>query len=388
MAGAHLPHLLDASMFWGTSGGVRRVLSTKHVRLPALGWRHSVLAPGVDDESPGFIDCGGVPLPASGGYRVVLGRAAAARLIERAAPDLVEAADPYVLAWAALDAARRLQVPAVAFCHSHLPALVRRYLGRWAARRARDYLVDLYQRFDLVLAPGDALADTLRRWGVPRVATQPLGVDTAVFHPQAANPVWRVRLARRLDLSPHAKLLVYSGRFATEKNLPLLVDALARLGPGHALICAGSGPRPPSGPGVFRMAPIADSRRLARLVASADCYVHAGDQETFGLGVLEAMACGTPVVVPARGGLGELAAGVGHRVHETGPAAWAETIRAALTEGRGARSARALVRAREHDWQPVLQQWSERYRLLVARHRASVPSLLPAGEAPPFAPLR
>jgi alpha-1,6-mannosyltransferase len=45
---------------------------------------------------------------------------------------------------------------------------------------------------------------------------------------------------------------------------------------------------------------------LAGLIASCDVLVHPGDQETFGLVVLEAMACGIPVVGIAAGGVAEL----------------------------------------------------------------------------------
>ena len=101
--------------------------SNLHDRLGAFGWRHTVLAPGA--HGPGCIDCGGLLLPGTGGYRFVLRRGRAQRQIEAAAPDMVEAADPYVLAWSALAAAERLKVPAVAFCHSHLPALAARLAG-------------------------------------------------------------------------------------------------------------------------------------------------------------------------------------------------------------------------------------------------------------------
>ena len=167
---ANGPHLLDASIFWGPSGGVRRVLSTRHSALGPNGWRHTVMAPGA--RGAGHIDCGGLLLPRSGGYRLPLGRNRLARLIEAAQPDIIEVADPYTMAWAALQAGQRLGVPTLAFCHSNLSALAARWVGGeqglgtrhglWAARRAQAYLVDLYAGFDLVLAPSRGMARRLQ----------------------------------------------------------------------------------------------------------------------------------------------------------------------------------------------------------------------------------
>jgi alpha-1,6-mannosyltransferase len=115
------------------------------------------MAPGV--QGPDHLDCGGLVLPATGGFRVVTRRRQPAALIEQARPDIIEAADPYLLGWSVLDAASRLRVPAVAFCHSNLPAMAARladgaqsWRGRWAARWTSRYLVRLYQGYDLVLA--------------------------------------------------------------------------------------------------------------------------------------------------------------------------------------------------------------------------------------------
>lgn len=372
-------HLLSTSMFWNPTGGVRRVLSTRHALIGALGWRHTVLAPGAI--GPGTIDCGGWTLPFTGGYRWPGGRSWLQPLIEAAEPDLIEAADPYSLAWAGLGAAERLGVPAVAFCHSLLPQMAARWLGgpaaqdtrrgRWAAARARAYLVDLYDRFDLVLAPSETVAADLRRWGLDRVQVQRLGVDCSVFNPAAANPVWRVRLARRLGVSPHTHLLVYSGRFAPEKNLDTLAEAVRRLGPGHLLVAVGNGPAPPRGERVVLMSPIGDPRRLARLVASADVYVHAGDRETFGLGVLEAMACGTPLVVASRGGVAELARDAAMLADPRNGDDWADAILGALEAGRNATTGAALARARALDWRLVMRQMSQRYLSLLRRHAAA-----------------
>lgn len=378
------PHLLDVSMFWGATGGVRRVLMAKHERLRALGWRHTVIAP--DAAGPGLLDCGGVPLPRSGGYRVVLGRGRAQRQMAFVAPDLIESADPYTLAWASLRAAEQLRVPAVAFCHSDLPALAARLIGGpggtetgrglAAERWARRYLVGLYRHFDLVLAPSRGLAERLQAWGVPRVAMQPLGVDCEVFTPRAHDASWRAHLCRTHGLDPTSKLLIYTGRFAAEKNLALLARAVQRLGTGHVLVAVGSGPVPPEGPQVLRLPPEHDSSRLARMVASSDVYVHAGDQETFGLGVLEAMACGTAVVVAGAGGLAELADGSGLLVERPSSQLWAEAIRASLSGGNNAVLRRAaLNRAQQQDWQLVMTQLTQRYTALLGRSAA--PALLP-----------
>lgn len=367
-------------MFWGATGGVKRVLTAKHERLRALGWRHTIVAPGA--QGPGLIDCGGLPLPRSGGYRVVLGTARAQRQMAFAEPDLIECADPYTLAWGALATARRLQVPAVAFCHSDLPALAARVaggasgtrLGRAAERMAQRYLARLYARFDLVLAPSRGLAERLTAWGVPRVATQPLGVDCSVFNPQARDDAWRDALCRAHHLPPATRLLAYTGRFAIEKNLPLIADAVRLLGPGHVLLAVGNGPVPPTGSQVLTLPPEHDARRLARLVASADAYVHAGDQETFGLGVLEAMACGTPVVVAAAGGLQELARDAGQLVAQPRPHAWAEAISASLGSCNASLRRTALARAQAQDWPWVMAQMTQRYAALLGRPASALPA--------------
>ena len=363
-------------MFWGPTGGVRRVLTTKQMHFTRHGWRHTVMAPGVEGRER--IDCGGVTLPASGGYRAVLRRQAAARLIEQAQPDIVEAADPYTLAWSVLDASHRLGIPSVAFCHSNLPAMAARWAGgqggaqtrraALAARTAERYLAHLYSRFDLVLAPSLGLARQLRDWGVPRVAHQGLGVDSAVFSPAAADPAWRWCLEQKLQLTTGTRLLVYSGRFATEKNLQVLADAVALLGPRYALLAIGSGPVPPQGPRVHLLPLEPDSRRLARLLASCDAYVHAGDQETFGLGVLEAMACGTPVVGSSAAGIGELVAGAGQGVDGLRPADWACAIEACVEGPPSLATGLALRRARTHDWSRVFDQLSQRYIGLLRKH--------------------
>ena len=385
-------HLLDATMFWGPAGGVRRVVGAKHAALGAMCWKHTIVAPGAEAEAD-TLDCGGLRLPGACGYRIVLHPWLAARMIERCTPDIVEAADPYALGRAALHAARRLRVPAVAFCHSHVPSLLLRFtqqlggehfaVARRSDRAARQWLRRLYERFDLVLAPSYWVAEDLRASGLPQVIHQPLGVDCRVFSPMRRDLAWRETLLRDLGLEPDTHLLVYCGRFAPEKNLATLAAAVQRLGRGYALVAMGAGPAPPRGERV-RLLPIEqDAANVARLMASADVFVHAGDRETFGLAVLEAMACGTPVVGSSARGGGELLRDAGVTVDTLDAGRWAEAIHAQVHSPAPALAVRAKQRALQHDWPRVLRGWMGRYASMV-HARVPSPQTRPARPHIPF----
>lgn len=375
-------HLVDASSL--ADGGVQRYLGRKHRWLQAMGWRHTIVTP--HGHGPGIVACGGAPW---GGRRIVIDRGAAQRLIERAEPDLVEVADTGQLAWAALGAARRRRIPAVACCLHDLPSTAAALFGghggrepagaRWARRRAAGYLRRLYERFDLVLAPSRATADTLRELGLARVCEQGLGVDSTLFAPSQRDPRWRWRLERHLGLEPGSKLLLYAGSFGRDKNLPLLAQAVERLGRGYCLLACGTGPcPPPAGAQVRVLAPQRDER-LARLVANVDGLVHAGERETFGLAALEAMACGTPVAVSDRGALPELVDGAGLVVPGRDAGIWAGAMRA-LVDAPSRWTALGRTRALAHDWTAVWCEWEQHYLdLLLRREGQTLPGVAAQG---------
>lgn len=355
--------LMDVTMCWGpNSGGIRRYVLAKRAWLAsATSCQHMLVSPGASGR--GAVSVRGLPIPASGGYRLPLAIERNARIIEQQRPDLIEIGDVFTLASSALRAGNRLGVPVVGFCHSNVEASGARWGGAPLARFARRHARKVYSQCDLVLAPSQDMVNRLRAWGVPNARLQRLGVDTDLFSPDRRDPdCWR-----RLGLPQGARVLLYAGRFAPEKNLDVLVDVVRRLGPPHVLVCVGDGPAPPRGARVIRLPFIQDLSELATLMASADVFVHAGRTETFGLAALEAMACGCPVVAPCAGGLSELVDDqVGHCVGTHSPDSFVDAVEWTLAQDRARLSHRARTRALAHSWRLLLPRLMNQYRRLLA----------------------
>ncbi|MDZ4326466.1 MULTISPECIES: glycosyltransferase family 4 protein [Pseudomonas] len=298
-------HIADITMFYApASGGVRTYLDAKHRRLGIKpGIRHSLLIPGAHlGEQDGIYTVPAPALPFGKGYRFPLRLAPWRNVLQDLQPDLIEVGDPYLTAWAALDARRQLDVPVIGFYHSDLPLLVSNRMGNWVTTNVEAYVSKLYGNFDRVLAPSRIMADKLITLGVKNVFVQPLGVDLHTFHPDARDPGLRAELG--IDENTH--LLIFAGRGSKEKNLPVLLDCMRRLGRRYHLLLVGSSMPAVVPDNVTVVDEFCPATQVARLMASADALLHAGDQETFGLVILEAMACGIPVVAVAAGAFQEI----------------------------------------------------------------------------------
>lgn len=364
-------HLIDITMFYAAEGGgVRSYLNSKarwlarHSRI-----QHTIVSPSIRiaENDPNLLPIAGLPIPGIKGYRLPLSTGSVYRTLARLQPDLIEVGDASTCAWAALRMQRRHHIPLVAFYHSDMQHLIGSRFGAWAQRAAQKYLKAVYAPFDMVLAPSKLMAQQLHAMGLTNVSHQPLGVDTWTFCPQRRDSTLRAQLR----LPPGTRLLVYAGRFSPEKKLHLAIEAVRRLGKPYHLVLIGSGEELPRTRQTTYIPFVRDTRLLAQLLASCDVLLHPGDCETFGLVILEAMACGLPIVGTSAGGVGELVGEhTGILVPPNNAACLSEGIEAIFCKdlAQMGRNARQIVTS-EFGWDRIVPQLLQRYAGLLATNQ-------------------
>lgn len=359
------PCLVDTTMlFTPASGGVKRYLLAKRawlaVHRPQVVHRLVLPAQSRHDQDPEVAWIRSLALPLGNGYRCPLSSSDWAARIEECRPTLIEAGDPYAPGLAALRVGHARGVPVIGFCHSNPAVLAQMYFGPWASRVARRLWIDRCAQFDAVLAPSRYMAEMLREAGLDKVQAVPLGVDVAVFSPSAAS---RDALRRMIGVAPNERLLVFAGRKAPEKRVEVLVQTVEQLGAPYRLLLIGAGEGLPHSDRVIALPFEPEPRRLARLLAGCDAFIHANPNETLGLIVLEAMACGLPVVGPDQGGVGEIIDdAVGAPAHGADAAALAEAVAHLFARDPSALGDAARTRAvRRHGWPRTFERLTRIY---------------------------
>ncbi|MGC4867388.1 glycosyltransferase [Micromonospora sp. DT53] len=341
------------------SGGLRTALRHLGAGYRAAGHDPVLVIPGqraADETYPWgrVVTLAGPRLPVSGGYRLLAGRRRLARLLTDLAPDRLEVSDRSSLRWTGRWA-RAHGVPSVMVSHESLTGL----LGQWGVpdmlrRPTADRLNRATSRaYDRIVCTTRWAAEEFDRIGADNVDLVPLGVDLDTFSPHRADPRVRERYADSTEL-----LLVHCARLSPEKRPELAVQTLAELrraGVPAVLVMAGDGPlrgalaRRAAGLPVTFTGFLPDRAAVAALLASADVVLAPGPVETFGLAGLEALACGTPVVVNAASALPEVVGGAGLAAYGSGVSMAAAVTRlTARPEAQRRRAARA--RAEEFGW--------------------------------------
>jgi alpha-1,6-mannosyltransferase len=377
------------------SGGLRTALSNLGAGYQQAGHEAVLIVPGrrfSDEvtEQGRVITLPGMSLPRTGGHRVVAGRSELSKLLDRLEPDRIEVSDRSTLRWTGRWARQR-GVGSMMVSHESLAGL----LGVWGMP-ARHQMADQLNRrtaemYDQIVCTTAFAAAEFRRLGVPNLVEVPLGVDLAEFHPGAADPAVRARYAR-----PDETLIVYCSRLSADKRPELAVDTVATLRSGRTpavLVVAGDGSRRAAL--AYRAARlpvrfaghINDRSAVAALLASADVVVAPGPVETFGLAALEALACGTPVVVNQASALPEVVGDAGLAVRGT-PDAFAEGVRQLMARPEPERRAAARARAELFGWPQAVEGFLRAHGapqpVVTRQARAAAGALRPAVPGLPF----
>jgi len=331
------------------SGGLRTSLRELGAGYLAAGHEPVLIIPGDQDNDERtrqgrVITLPGPRVPFLGGYRVLLRRERVARLLAELAPDVLEVSDRTTLRWTGAWASRH-GVPAVMVSHESLAALV-------SFTPAPDRAADVLNRrtaasYDTVVCTTGWAAAEFERIGAGNVVRAPLGVDLSTFTPRTA------RAAREKE---PGILLVHCGRLSAEKKPQRSLTTLATLraaGLPARLVIAGDGPlrsrleRRAAGLPVTFAGFLPGPEPVAELLASADIVLAPGPAETFGLAALEALACGTPVVVSAESALPEVTGDAGAAVAGEDLAAGVLDL---LSRPEADRRAAARARAEQFSW--------------------------------------
>ncbi|WP_433374238.1 glycosyltransferase family 4 protein [Streptosporangium sp. CA-115845] len=200
-----------------------------------------------------------------------------------------------------------------------------------------------------------------------RVHVIPHGLDAGRFHPREVGDD---ALLEPLRLP--GRFVLYLGNLDPRKNVTTLVEATARLGvplvvAGGGFLGSGQVERVLAGAPHARYLGQVPHEVVAPLMRAATVFAFPSGHEGFGMPVLEAMACGTPVVTSDRAALPEVAGDAAVLVSDLDARGIAAGLETVLSDDRAAADlrARGITRAALFSWEESARRHAEVFTALV-----------------------
>jgi glycosyltransferase involved in cell wall biosynthesis len=327
------------------TNGVVRTLSTTCALLRQWGHEVTVISP------EGYLS---IPAPTYPEIRLALtAPGAVGRRLARIAPEAVHIATEGPLGLAARRYCLRRKLAFTTAYHTQFPEYLARRTGL-PARLFWPYIRWFHRPAQRIMVATESIRACLRAQGLTRLAHWSRGVDLACFSPAAAPPPEYAGMAR--------PILLYVGRLAVEKNIPAF---LACPYPGTKVV-VGDGPARAGLEARFPDAVFLDQKtgaELAGCYAGADVFVFPSRTDTFGLVMIEALACGTPVAAfPVPGPLDIVTEAVG---------ALSEDLARAIDAARYCDRAACAAYGAGFSWEAATRQF---LAALAARDKPAAPA--------------
>ena len=329
-----------ANFYSEKSGGIKTTINELGIRYQRIGHQFYYVIPGLRfgvelTPSGTKISLPSIPIPFSGGYRIIRSNRELKRVLSLLQPQRLEVSDRLTLHKIGLWAMKR-RIHSIVFSHESLESLLLRFfkfeqfrkLAQWHNRK-------LAGSFDWVVASTDYAAREFRALGIPNLKKIPLGVDLESFNPNSRDESFRQRLLQGSEI-----LLVHCGRLSIEKNPEQSVEVLKSLtkeGVSARLVFVGMGPLYKKLKSVSVGFPVdfvgyvVGPKKVATYLSAADVVLAPGPHETFCLAALEALACGTPVVASSESAVREILRNErdewAGRIVSENPDHWVEAVR-------------------------------------------------------------
>ncbi|MGH9606118.1 MAG: glycosyltransferase [Terracidiphilus sp.] len=297
------------------------------------------------------------------------------------APSLVFSFFLYPEGFAALQIAKTLGVPAIAMA---IGSDINNIGDRISAARTHTVL----READLIAAVCDDLRKKAVIMGAPAAKTRTVhnGCDLSVFHMRD-----RTQARKMLQIDPATEAVVYIGRMDVKKGLRELIDAAASLHPQRPqmhVYLVGAGPDQTTIQGAIQAANAASYIHLPGPCSPSDVAVWMAASDLVTLPsymegcpnvVLEALACGRPVVATDAGGIPELLNGdCGRLVPPRDSIALAAALASVLNRSWDANSISARM---SRSWDTVAAELLEIFETLVpVRHATEKVAVKPQCE--------
>lgn len=294
-----------ANFYGPKSGGIRTTMLELARAYSTIGHKTFHIVPGkrlerTQTEFGEVIKVPSIPLPFSGGYRLILQTNKVIEILEEINPDLIELHDRVTLLPVA-EWAKSRKIPVVIFIHEVLRNVLKKFfmnsplLETWIKKRNRR--TDKVS--DLLICTTDFASQEFRELASNKIVKVPLGVDLVTFSPKKRSDFIKSIYA------PDGILLILASRLSKEKNPEYAFELLRYListDVNAYLLVIGAGPLRRKLQKKYFDLPItfkgfvSNREEMSILLSSSDVLLSPGQNETFCLAALEAIACGTPVI--------------------------------------------------------------------------------------------